>query len=60
VRLSDDARKRMVALVGERGMALFIRQAVQRELERREQEAAAAVENEGTAPAQVDEDNRGP
>ena len=36
VRLSDDTRARIEALVGPHGMAAFIREAVARELERRE------------------------
>lgn len=36
VRLSDEVRERIRALVGDSGMAAFIREAVERELARRE------------------------
>ena len=36
VRLAEDARRRIVALVGENRMAAFIREAVEAELQRRE------------------------
>jgi hypothetical protein len=36
IRLSAETRKRIEALVGKRGMAGFIREAVERELARRE------------------------
>ena len=36
VRLTDDVRRRIVALVGENQMAAFIREAVEAELRRRE------------------------
>lgn len=36
IRLSDDALRRIEALVGNRRMAAFIREAVERELKRRE------------------------
>lgn len=36
VRLTDEQRERIVALVGNQGMAQFIREAVERELKRRE------------------------
>jgi hypothetical protein len=36
IRLSAETRKRIEALVGKRGMAAFIRDAVERELTRRE------------------------
>lgn len=36
VRLTDEQRRRITALVGERGMAAFIREAVDAELDRRE------------------------
>lgn len=39
VRLTEEQRKRIAALVGENRMAVFIREAVDRELERREKEA---------------------
>ncbi len=39
VRLSDDARRRIEALVGPNQMAAFIREAVENELARREAEA---------------------
>lgn len=45
VRLTDDQRGRIVALVGSQGMAGFIREAVERELKRRERQA---VNNSGT------------
>ncbi|OAJ66347.1 hypothetical protein A0123_03024 [Gluconobacter cerinus] len=37
VRLSPEERDRIIALVGDRGMAQFIREAVEKELKRREQ-----------------------
>lgn len=36
VRLSEEIRERIRALVGDNGMAQFIREAVERELKRRE------------------------
>ena len=42
VRLSEDARRRITALVGENRMAEFIREAVEAELTRREREAKRA------------------
>lgn len=39
VRLPEEARERIRALVGESGTAQFIRDAVERELKRREKEA---------------------
>lgn len=36
VRLPDDLRARISALVGDKGMAQFIRAAIERELDRRE------------------------
>ncbi|MEY9676056.1 hypothetical protein ABIE93_005990 [Bradyrhizobium elkanii] len=39
VRLTDEQRERIVALVGNQGMAQFIREAVERELKRRERKA---------------------
>jgi hypothetical protein len=36
VRLSGETRKRMGKLVGDRGMAAFIREALEQELKRRE------------------------
>jgi predicted DNA-binding protein len=36
VRLTDEQRERIRALVGEQGMAQFIREAIERELKRRE------------------------
>lgn len=44
IRLSDDVRKRIEALVGDRGMAEFVRQAVEAHLER--VEAAAGTRHE--------------
>lgn len=38
VRLPDEIRERIRALVGDRGMAQFIREAVERELKRRERQ----------------------
>jgi hypothetical protein len=38
VRLSEEARERIRELVGEQGMAQFIREAVDRELKRRERQ----------------------
>lgn len=40
VRLTDDQRARIEALVGPNRMAVFIREAVEHELERREKEKA--------------------
>jgi len=40
VRLSEETRERIRALVGDSGMAGFIREAVERELTRREKEKA--------------------
>lgn len=40
VRLTDEQRQRIEALVGKSRMATFIREAIDRELERREAEAA--------------------
>lgn len=39
VRLPDDTRERIRKLVGDTGMAQFIREAVERELKRRERKA---------------------
>jgi predicted DNA-binding protein len=36
VRLSEEVRERIRAIVGDSGMAAFIREAVERELKRRE------------------------
>jgi Arc/MetJ-type ribon-helix-helix transcriptional regulator len=44
VRLSDDVRARIVALVGAGRMAEFVRQAVEAELARRERAAVKARE----------------
>jgi hypothetical protein len=44
VRLSEDLRGRIRALVGESGMAQFIREAVERELKRREKRRKDAPE----------------
>lgn len=41
VRLSEETRERIRELVGEQGMAQFIREAVERELKRREKGANA-------------------
>lgn len=41
VRLTDDVRARIEALVGNNRMAVFIREAVNAELERREREKAS-------------------
>jgi hypothetical protein len=38
VRLSEEVRERIRDLVGEKGMAQFIREAVERELKRREKQ----------------------
>lgn len=38
VRLTEETRARIVALVGDNRMAAFIREAIERELERREQQ----------------------
>lgn len=38
VRLSDEVRERIRELVGEQGMAQFIREAIERELKRREKQ----------------------
>lgn len=47
VRLTMDERERIVALVGQRGMAEFIREAVEKELRRREQ----ILRRQGDAPS---------
>lgn len=39
VRLTEEVRRRIVALVGAERMAAFIREAVERELRRRERQA---------------------
>lgn len=39
VRLPEEVRERIRALVGEKGMAQFIREAVERELKRREKKS---------------------
>lgn len=39
VRLTEDLRERIRSLVGDRGMAQFIRDAIEHELERREKAA---------------------
>lgn len=39
VRLSEEVRERIRALVGDSGMAQFIREAIERELKRRERES---------------------
>lgn len=41
VRLPDELRERIKALVGPKGMAAFIREAIERELERRDREKDA-------------------
>lgn len=38
VRMTEEVKNRIVALVGKTGMAKFIREAIERELERREAE----------------------
>jgi hypothetical protein len=48
VGLTEDVRKRIIALVGLRRMAQFIREAVERELQRRESlTSAAPVSSDG-------------
>lgn len=47
VRLSDDARRRIVALVGQFRMAEFIREAIEAELTRREKELKRAPRDPG-------------
>ncbi len=44
VRLTDDAKRRIEALVGPNRMAVFIREAVENELRRREEEARRQAE----------------
>lgn len=39
VRLSEEVRERIWALVGDNGMAQFIREAIERELKRRERKS---------------------
>jgi len=46
VRLTEDVRSRIVALVGPHRMATFIREAVEAELKRRENESRKASRNE--------------
>ena len=41
VRLTEDLRERIRVLVGDRGMAQFIRDAIEHELDRREKSAKA-------------------
>jgi predicted DNA-binding protein len=45
IRLPEEVRERIREIVGEKGMAAFIREAVERELKRREKKA---VNNSGT------------
>lgn len=45
VRLTEDTRRRIAALVGEQRMAGFIREAVEAELARREAESAKSSKN---------------
>ena len=44
IRLSDETRIRLRSLIGDRGMAAFIREAVERELAPREKTRASKVE----------------
>lgn len=44
IRLSKEDRDRIEALVGKRRLAVFIREAIERELERRERAAKKASE----------------
>lgn len=48
VRLSQEVRDRIAALVGKSGMAGFIRGAVEAELRRREQESRKSSKNPGS------------
>lgn len=48
VRLAEDVRRRIVALVGENRMAAFIREAVDNELRRRERESTKSSKNAGS------------
>ena len=57
VRLTPEARARIEALVGSRGMAPFIREAVMRELERREIELHREKQVEATFPQSQDTEN---
>lgn len=50
VRLADDVRRRIVALVGENRMAAFIREAVEAELRRREGRARSTTRRRGRVP----------
>jgi predicted transcriptional regulator len=50
VRLSADVRARIEALVGERRMGIFIREAVDHELQRREQASAKLSQGEIDRP----------
>lgn len=45
VRLTDEQRQRIEALVGPNRMAAFIREAIERELERRERTSGGSVDN---------------
>jgi len=47
IRLTTDERERIIALVGQRGMAEFIREAVEKELRRREQ----ILKRQGNTPS---------
>ena len=51
VRLSADVRKRIEALVGERRMGIFIREAVDHELQRREQASTKLPQDGIVQPA---------
>lgn len=48
VRLAEDVRRRIVALVGENRMAAFIREAVDNELRRRERESTKSSKIAGS------------
>jgi hypothetical protein len=51
VRLSADVRERIKALIGVRRMGVFIREAVEHELQRREQASAKPFQDKTTQPA---------
>ena len=53
VRLTEDVRRRIVALVGENRMAAFIREAVDAELARREKPSRKPSSKVSPGPADV-------
>jgi predicted DNA-binding protein len=53
VRLTEDVRQRIVALVGENRMAAFIREAIEAELKRRERASEKSSKNSGSSSAKT-------